>query len=119
MNTEPFREMQPRERELIHKLLEPNFPGRDELLQQLETAKVRTIDVNGSLQFLISSSTKADHVKYVVPVEGEYEDLDGMTVHVLLHMAGDKAKELEFFREDGLPVQSWPDSHSIRVFAPV
>lgn len=118
MNTESFREMQPQERELISKLLEPVFPGRDELSQQLETAKVRTIDIDGSLEFSISSSTKADHVKHVVPTEGEYEDPDGMTVHVLLHLAGDKAKELEFFREDGSPVQSWPDPHSIRVFAP-
>lgn len=118
MNTEPFRGMQPKERELICKLLEPEFPGRDELSQQLETAKVRTIDEDGSLEFSISSSTKADHVKHVVPAEGEYEDPDGMTVHVLLHLAGDKAKELEFFREDGSRVLTWPNPDSVRVFAP-
>jgi len=118
MNTGPFRDMQPRELNLIRKLLEPMFPGRSELSQQLETAKVRTIDTDGSLEFSISSATKADHVKYVVPTEGEYEDPDGVTVHVLLHMLGDKAKELEFYREDNGQVQSWPDSESLRVFSP-
>jgi hypothetical protein len=110
--------MQPKERGLIRKLLEPVFPGRDELSQQLKTAKVRTIDEDGSLEFSISSNTKADHVKYVVPTEGEYEDPDGITVHVLLHVAGDKAKELEFYREDNARVQTWPDPGKVRVFAP-
>jgi hypothetical protein len=110
--------MQPKERELICKLLEPEFPGRDELSEQLETAKVRTIDEDGSLEFLINSSTKADYVKFVVPTEGEYEDPDGTTVHVLLHVVGDRAKELEFYREDNARVQTWPDPASVRVFAP-
>lgn len=118
MNTEPFREMQPRERELIHELLAPMFPGRDELFQQLETAKVRTIDEDGSLEFSVCSSIRADHVRHVVPTEGEYEDPDGITVHVLLHLAGPKVKELEFFREDGSRVETWPDPDSIRVFTP-
>ncbi len=118
MSTEPFRDMQPRERELIRKLLEPVFPGRDELSQQLETAKVRTIDNNGSVEFSISSPTRADHVKYVVPTEGEYEDLDGITVHVLLYMVGEKPKGLDFYREDNGQVQTWPDPGSVRVFAP-
>lgn len=118
MDTQAFREMQPKERELLRTLLEPVFPGRDELLQQLETAKVRTIDEDGSLEFSISSCTKAEHVTSRVPTEGQYEDPDGVTVHVLLHVVDDKAKELEFFREDGSPVQSWPDPNSIRVFAP-
>ena len=118
MNIEPFREMQPREWELIRRLLSPAFPGRDELSQQLETAKVRVIDEEGSLEFLICSDVKADHAKYVVPTEGEYEDCDAITVHVLLHLAGDKAKELEFFKENGSCVQSWPEAESVRVFAP-
>jgi hypothetical protein len=118
MKAEPFREMQLKERALIRKLLEPLFPGRDELSEQLQTAKVRTIDEDGSLEFSISSSTKARHVKHVVPTEGEYEDPDGITVHVLLHLAGEKAKELELFREDGSRVQTWPNADLVRVFAP-
>jgi hypothetical protein len=118
MKTAPFRSIRPRERHLLQKLLEPSFPGRDGLCQQLETANVRRIDQNGSLEFSISSSTRAEPVKYAVPTEGEYEDRDGVTVHVLLHVRGDKARVLEFFREDNGPVQTWPHPDSVRVFAP-
>jgi len=118
MIEQSFRDMQQKERELIRKLLEPAFPGRDELVQQLETAKVRTIDSDGSLEFLITSPVKANSVKSRVPTEGEYEDPDGVTVHILLHVVGDKAKELEFYREDCGQVQSWPDPNAVRVFAP-
>jgi hypothetical protein len=118
MNKELFREMQPKERELISKLLEPVFPGRDELSQQLEMAMVRTVDEDGCLEFLINSITKADQIKYAVPTEAEYEDLDGITVHVLLHMRGGIAKELEFYREDNARVQTWPNMVALHVFAP-
>ena len=113
-----YREMRPNERELIYKLLEPTFPGRNQLSDQLESAKVRTIDDDGSLEFLICSSTKADHLKYVVPTEGEYEDPDGITVHVLLFVKDDRAAELEFYREDNTQVQTWPNPNTLRVFAP-
>ena len=118
MNHEPFREMNERERWLIRKLLTPEFPGGDELAQQLETAKVRAIDEDGCLEFLVSSDIRAEHVKYRVPTEGEYEDPDGITVHVLLHVVDLKAKELEFFREDSAPRRTWPNPDLVRVFAP-
>jgi len=114
----PFRELLLKERELLGRLFTPAFPGREELSEQLESAKVKVIDEDGSLEFLISSSTKAKNVKYVVPTEGEYEDSDGVIVHILLHLLGDKAQELEFFREDGTPVRQWPDPQNVRVFAP-
>jgi hypothetical protein len=118
MSQEPFREMNENERELIRKLLAPEFPGRDELVLQLETAKVRTLDEDGCLEFSVSSNIRAEHVKYRVPTEGEYEDPDEMTVHVLLHVVDHKAKELEFFREDNAPRRTWPDPDLVRVFAP-
>jgi hypothetical protein len=110
--------MNDRERALIGTLLGPMFPGRDELLEQMRTAKVRRVDQDGSLELLIISDIKASHVRYVVPTEGEYRDPDGVTVHVLLHVVGDQAKELEFFREDNGRVQTWPDPATVRVFAP-
>lgn len=118
MKKNPFRGMEPRELAVIHKLLEPTFPGRDQLLQQLESAEVRTIDGDGSLEFSVKSDTSANDIKHAVPTEAEYEDPDGVTVHVLLHVAGTKAKEVEFYREDGQQVQSWPTVTSMRVFAP-
>lgn len=116
MENQGFRVMNTRERALIDKLLEPDFPGRNELRAQLQTARVREIDADGSLEFLITAGILADQVKHVVPTEGEYEDSDGVTVHVLLHTTGYKAKELEFYREDSAQVQAWPDPAVVRVF---
>jgi hypothetical protein len=110
--------MTPSEKELVGRLLERPFPGRDELRQQLKTAKVRVIDEDGGLEISVSSSTRAGHVKYRIPVEAEYEDADGSTVHVLLHVVGGRANELEFYREDNSSVKSWPDPGLLRVFAP-
>jgi hypothetical protein len=118
MSMEPFREMNPMERSLIRKLLAAGFPGRDELSKQIDSSKVRTIDEGGSLEFSVVSTVNADDVKYRVPAEGEYEDSDGIIVHVLLHVVGSKVQELEFFREDNSPVQTWPDASLVRVFAP-
>jgi len=118
MNKEPFRQMTEKEKELIQKLLEPEFPGRDELAQQLRTASVRVIDEDGGLEIAVNSNVGTDLVKYRVPTEGEYEDPDGGTVHVLLHVIGGKAGEIEFYREDNLRVQTWPVPKLMRVFAP-
>ncbi len=118
MKNQLFRAIQPQEQRVISSLLVEPFPGRDEIFEQMATAMAKTIDENGSLEFLINSLTKLNHVKYVVPVEGEYEDRDGGTVHVLLHVSGDKIHELEFFREDGARVLSWPVTALLRVFVP-
>jgi hypothetical protein len=106
------------EKQLIDKLLAPTFSGRDELKLQLQNASVATVDENGSLEFFLKSDISADHVKYVVPTEGEYEDTDGVTVHILLHVVRGKAKELELYKEDNSQVIKWPDPECVRVFAP-
>jgi len=86
MNRQDFRDMTDRERSLIRVLLSAAFPGRDELAEQIETAHVRDLDEDGSFEFYVRSGRCPAPVKYVVPVEGEYEDPDGVIVHVLLHM---------------------------------
>ena len=118
MEPEPFRAIQKRERELIQRLLMPAFPGRDEVSRQLETARARTFDEDGSFEFLVEPGTGVDHVKYAVPTEGEYEDPDGVTVHVLLHVVGSAVKEIELYREDNTRVRTWPNPETLRVYAP-
>lgn len=118
MNAIEYRDMTDRERGLLAKLLAPDFPGRDALAAQLATAQVRVIDEDGCLEFLVRSDEGIDAVKYAVPTEGEYEDVDGVTVHVLLYVTGKKVQELEFYREDNARVRSWPRLEALRVFAP-
>jgi len=47
----------------------------------------------------------AAHVARRVPVEAELEDVDGVTIHVLLHVVQGFLNELEVFREDGGLIQ--------------
>lgn len=87
------------ERSLLERLLEEEFPGRDELRGQLSGCLVETIDHNGSLKFAVRTDVKAP-VGWRIPVEGEVEDEDGVTVHVLLHVVEGKADELEIYKDD-------------------
>lgn len=113
-----FRPLTDRERRLLDLLLTKPFPGRDEVAGQLQTAVARLVDKDGSLEFQTRGIMPLYSVRYAVPVEGEYSDIDGVPVHILLHAQGDLVTELEFFREDGSPVQSWPDLDSIMIYAP-
>lgn len=113
-----FRPPNDRERRLFSALLAQPFPGRDEVAAQLQVTVVRTVDEDGSLEFQTRDAVPLRRVRHAVPIEAEYSDSDGGTVHVLLHAQGDNVTELEFFREDGTPVRSWPDAESIIAFAP-
>ena len=110
--------MDEKERQLIGRLLSVDFSGRDQIIQQLEDADVECLDCNGSISIFVKSVMIADQVKYVVPTEGEYEDDDGVTVHILLFVEHGKVTVLEIYREDNAAVHQWPSQEAVRVFAP-
>ena len=93
------RALTPWERHVIQRLLERPFPGRDELLAQLECAVGRPIDDDGSLDIRCACSTKAP-VKRRIPTEAETKDRDGMTIHYLLHVVDGTMNELEVYKDD-------------------
>jgi hypothetical protein len=92
---------------MLQRLLETDFPGRDELASLLGQVSVRLIDANGSLEFQSESESKAAVIKRI-PVEAEATDEDGITVHVLLHVVDGQPAELEIFKEDNSPVKRMP-----------
>ena len=102
------------ESRLLGRLLQPAFPGRDAIAEQIANSQVAQIDPNGSLTFSVKSNTKAG-VKRRVPVEGEFEDADGVVIHVLLHVVDGIVNELEIYREDSSPIVSLPDPASLIV----
>ena len=93
------RSLTPWQRDVILRLLKPAFPGRDELLAQLESAVGRPIDDNGSLELRCACSTNAP-VKRRIPTEAEAKDRDGMTIHYLLHVVDGRMNELEVYKDD-------------------
>jgi uncharacterized protein DUF6984 len=94
-----YRPLSPVELGIVFTLLSADFPGRDELLEQLSECKVRTLDENGSLEFLLYDKRPAMVVRRI-PVEAEMEDKDGIIIHILLHVVSGFLKELEIYRDD-------------------
>lgn len=103
------------ESELLGRLLSAKFPGRDELRRQAETALVERIESQGAPALLFETDEALPVARVVgrVPVEGECQDVDGVGVHVLLHVQHGRLAEIEIFREDGEPIQQVPDPSSL------
>lgn len=92
------------EKQLLSELLSSDFAGRDALVKQMTVASVREIDPDGSLEFAHTDLPPAGVVRRV-PVEGEIEDTDGVTIHLLLHVVDGVLKELEVYRDDSKRIQ--------------
>lgn len=99
------------------RLLEAKFPGWDEVRTQIDSCLVRPIDENGSLKFFVQTETQAA-VKSRIAVEGEMEDEDSVTVHVLLHVIEGKVDELEIYKDDSSNLLTRPDPTKLRTFLP-
>lgn len=95
-------------------LLGADFPGNTALREQLSKARVRRIDEDGSLEISVEETPRAQVVGRV-PVEAETEDIDGVPIHVSLHVVDGLMNELEFYREDSLPVKRPPAPEELRV----
>jgi hypothetical protein len=88
------------EEKVLMKLLNEDFPGRDALLVQAATLKVRQIDAEGSLQLAPGPAAPTAGVEGRVPVEGVFTDDDGINVNVLLHVVDGSLAELEIYKDD-------------------
>ncbi len=101
-----FRHLSPQEMQLLQTLLQPSFPGRNEIAQQVKHAQARSTedqDNYGSI-YLKTSFPKKAQVKERVPVEGHIQDSDGVPVEVLLHVVDGYINELEIVKADGSPI---------------
>jgi hypothetical protein len=106
---EGFRPPSAAERELLERLLGADFQGGEGLRRQLLDTVVQPIDLNGSLRLRPLDATPV-LVARRIPVEANYADADGVTVHVLVHVIGGALNELEVYREDSGDVMVAPTS---------
>lgn len=103
------------ERQIILRLLSGSlFPGRDDLLAQVEQASACPIDEDGSISLKPSIALKAA-VTTRIPVEGEAQDADGMTIHYLLHVVDGQMNELEVYKDDSSRVLRRPVPEEVTV----
>jgi hypothetical protein len=95
-------------------LLEPDFPGRDALREQLATARVEELDECPCLKFNVSGPAIAE-VKCRVPIEAHSASGD---VNVLLHVVEGRLDELEFVHFDPSRPLRMPAPRELRRFCP-
>ena len=117
MSEQRARELTSEEGRLLSRLISEDFPGRDAIARQVRRCLVRPLDRDGSLEFQVAPGEKAD-VKSRIPVEGSFEDADGVTIHVLLHVVDGQINELELYKDDGSPIVRAPDPATLRLFHP-
>jgi hypothetical protein len=111
--SEPFREINNYERNLLKKILTFAFEGKEEIRQQLANAKVRTLEVGdnyGSIEFEINPAAKKVVTTQRVPIELEGYDKDSVPISILLHVANGIVDELEIFKADGTPIAIFPSA---------
>jgi hypothetical protein len=120
VHEESWRPFTDWERRLIHKLLLAPFPGRDELLAQLQDAVCTSFTengdrlANGGLFFKTANPIRA-RVASGVPTEGEATDVDGVVIHYLLHVYDGTIGGLEVYKEDSSKVQRDADPEELDV----
>lgn len=97
---EDFRKLSSEETKILDFLLQSDFPGCSELKIQLVNCEVKPIDAEGSIAFNILKGERANISKRI-PVEAQFKDIDGIYVHILLHVVDGYLSELEIYKEDG------------------
>ena len=112
------RPLKIRERELLEKLLEPEFPGRDELRRQLDSVTAKEILEDGTCALQCRPCLPAP-VKRGVPTEGECPDADGVTIHVLLHVKDGFMSELEILKFGSSKILNPPTARGLVVCPPL
>jgi hypothetical protein len=108
-----FRPLDDRERGLLEKLLEADFPGRDELRAQMSSLTGKQIEEDGTLSLRCASGPPAP-TKYRLAIEGSCIDADGAKIAVMLHVdKGGLMSMLEILRYDGSPIINPPSAGNL------
>jgi hypothetical protein len=114
-----FRKLNERERELLEKLLDAEFPGRDEWRTQLDSMTGRQVIEDGTLILRCDAALPLPTKYKKLGVEGMCKDADGGDIAVLLH-ADDNGflRMLEILKYDGSPVINPPSARDLVLLLP-
>lgn len=102
-----LRKIKTSERELIDRILSAgshHFKNASLLVGE----DVSEIDNEGSIKFIHEfNDIPSQQLKF--PVEAQAQDGDGIWIHALLFLTGDRIDELEFYKDDSSPIRNFPD----------
>lgn len=111
----PPRSLKPEEAGILSCLLSVDFQGRDQLLNQIQSARViEECKECRSIVILVNNLPEyVATVKRRVPVHARATDLDGGIMHILLHVVHGFIDEMEIYREDLQNVKEMPKPNSL------
>ncbi|HEY1528192.1 MAG TPA: hypothetical protein VGH51_18345 [Candidatus Angelobacter sp.] len=113
-----FRKLDDRERGLLEKLLEVEFPGRDELRAQLASVTAKQIEKDGTLKLRCDLGPPAA-IKSRLVAEAMCKDEDGGSMSVMLHVDREGfIRMLEVIKYDGTPVIRPPSARELVLLLP-
>jgi hypothetical protein len=110
-----FRLPSTSEMQILQRLLEVDFPGRQAVVSQVHGIRVRRIDPEGSLELKAIPNSEEANVERRIPVEAEGMDEDGTMIHVLLHVVNGIASELEIYKDDGSSIKAFPSPQNLKL----
>jgi len=114
--TEGWRDLSKWERETLERMLQEAFDGRDALLTQLASARVRTIDEEGSVQFDAPLVDTSQGPRYRNPVVARGQDQDGIPIEMVLLVGEDgRINELDIWKGDGSAIRKRPKASSLQI----
>jgi hypothetical protein len=101
------RPLTSRERGILDRLFECEFPGRDTLQSQLDRLFCEVIDECDGLRLRVEGFE--DPWGMGCPIaRGEYLDEDDVAVCIVLHVRDGQLSELEIYKEDGSKIINTP-----------
>jgi hypothetical protein len=113
-----FRELTPREKSLVEKLLAAAIHGSDELRTQLNHLKAKQIEDDGTLLLQCQGGMPAPG-KYAPVAEGTCKDTDGGDMAVMLHIGkGGFMSMLEIIKYGGSPILKPPAAQDLTLLMP-
>jgi hypothetical protein len=113
-----FRQLTERERGLMEKLLEADFPGRDELRTQVGSVTAKQIEQDGTLSLRCDSGLPSPR-KQTLVAEAWCKDADGGDMSVMLHVNKDGFMNmLEIIKYDFSSIIRPPTAHDLILLLP-
>ena len=112
-----MRNLNELEKEMLNRLVEKDFQGKEAIVKQIENAMAEDCNDNDNYgSILLHTGVKeAADVRDRIPVEALVADSDGTDVAILLHVVDGFINELELFKVDGSPLMQAIDPVKIRV----
>jgi len=111
----PPRSLKSGEEEILNRLLSVDFQGREELIRQAQSVRVSEECEDCRSVKLVVENVPGNiaTVKRRIPIEAEAVDIDGITIHILLHVVSGLMDEIEIYREDLKDITELPKSNSL------